>query len=135
MALVSWDDQLSVNVEEIDNQHKQLISMINELHKAMSVGKSKEAMGQTLSALANYTVTHFAYEEKRFDQFGYLSAATHKFEHKKFVDKVSEFKKRFDEGQAMLSNELIGFLKDWLISHIQGVDKKYTQCFNDNGLK
>lgn len=134
MALVSWDDSLSVGVAELDEQHKQLVSMINDLHEAMVSGKSKEAMSGVLDALTSYTVSHFANEEKYFDQFGYLSAATHKFEHKQFVDKVSEFKANFEQGKAMLSNEIMLFLKDWLVNHIQGSDKKYTQCFNDNGL-
>ncbi len=42
MALIDWDKSLSVNVEEIDQQHKKLIAMINELNEAMRNGKGKE---------------------------------------------------------------------------------------------
>ena len=64
MALIQWNNDLSVNVKEIDTQHQNLIRMINELFDAMKVGKGTEVLGKIFLQLTNYTKTHFQTEEK-----------------------------------------------------------------------
>ena len=71
---------------------------------------------------------------KYFDQFNYLKSFAHKKEHAKFVKKALEFKDGFENGHTMLSLDVVSFLKEWLVTHIKGSDKDYTQCFNENGL-
>lgn len=135
MALIEWDSSLSVNVSIIDNEHKKLISVMNELNDAMSEGKSKDVLGKILSDLAGYTVSHFKTEERYFSKYGYPEEAGHKDEHDQFVQKVSDLKSKFDGGRVFLSIEIMNFLRDWLKNHIQGSDKKYTEFFNSQGLK
>lgn len=131
---LNWDESLSVNVKAIDDQHKQLVKMINEFYGAIRKD-NKQALGKLLSSLAAYTVTHFAYEEKYFTKFAYPEAVKHKKQHQMFVDKVTDVKTRFDAGKLVISMEITGLLKDWLVAHIKGEDKKYTKWFNDRGLK
>lgn len=76
MALIQWDDSFSVKVAEIDQQHKRLIVMINELHDAMKQGKGKDALGKIINGLISYTATHFDTEERYFDQFEYPAMGT-----------------------------------------------------------
>jgi len=135
MALFEWDETFSVNVVEIDQQHRKLVEMVNELHDAMGAGKSKEILGKIIKGLSNYAKIHFATEEKYFDQFGYPDADSHKDEHANFAQKVAEFKEGFDAGRLGLSIEVMRFLSTWLKSHIKDVDKKYGPFFNENGLK
>ena len=134
MAFLEWDDSFSVKVGEIDRQHHELVNMLNHLNDAMKNGKSRDNMGNILDDLTDYAATHFALEEKYFDQFNYLKSFIHKKEHAKFVKKVMEFKHGFDNGHMMLSLDVMTFLKEWLVSHIKGSDKDYTRCFNENGL-
>jgi hemerythrin len=135
MALIEWNDQLSVKIGEIDNQHKRLIEMINELHAAMKEGKAREALGAILNGLMEYAATHFSTEEKYFDQFNYINSGSHKREHQGFTNKVQEFKAGFDKGKMMLSMEVMDFLKDWLVKHIQKIDMAYAPLFHEKGLK
>jgi hemerythrin len=135
MALIKWNDNLSVNVTEMDKQHQKLIVMINELNDAMRQGKGKEALGKIVNGLISYVGTHFKTEEKYFDQFAYPEANNHKKEHLAFAAKVSQFKDGFAQGKIGLSLEVMNFLSDWLRSHIKGVDKKYGPFFNEKGLK
>jgi hemerythrin len=135
MALINWDESLSVNVAEIDKQHKVLISLINELHDAMKAGKGKDALAKILHGLVSYTESHFQVEEKYFAQFSYPDALAHKKEHTAFVQKVSDFKQGFDKGGMTVTIEVLYFLRDWLQSHIKGSDKKYSAFFNAKGLK
>ena len=135
MPIITWNDDLSVGIMEIDGQHQKLVQMINDLHDAMRDGKSRAVLGGLIAGLADYADTHFATEEAYFDQYGYPEAGAHKREHAAFVQKVSEFKAGFDDGRLMLSMEVMTFLKDWLVNHIKGTDKRYTAFFQTKGLK
>jgi len=135
MAMVAWNENLSVKVAEIDTQHKKLVAMINELYDAMKVGKGKEVTGKILNGLISYTVTHFQQEERYFDKFGYPDKMNHKKEHADFVKKVSGFKNDFESGKVSLTIEVMNFLSDWLFKHIKVTDKGYSKFFNEKGLK
>ena len=135
VPLVAWNDSYSVRVREIDRQHQMLVTMINDLNDAMKQGKGKDVLGKIVSGLTSYTATHFKTEEKYFDRFKYPDADSHKKEHTAFVKKVSDFKKGFEEGKLMLTVDVMNFLSDWLLKHIKGADKKYSQLFVDNGLQ
>lgn len=132
MALFQWNDAMySVGSEKIDKQHKKLVELLNSLYEAMSKGKGNDVLGPILNELVNYTVVHFKTEEDLFTKYNYPGKTLHKAEHKKFVDEVASFKSEFDTGKAMISIKLMTFLKDWLVKHIKGSDKQYTQFFVD----
>ena len=135
MAIFQWSDKYSVKVKELDDQHKKLVALLNELHDGMSSGKSKEAMAVVLDGLVKYTVSHFANEEQYMSRLKYPGELAHKAEHKKLVDQVAKFQKDYQNGQAALSLEIMNFLKSWLTGHIQNTDMKYSQFFNDKGIK
>jgi len=135
MALIEWSDQLSVNVAEIDGQHKKLVDMINRLHEAMRTGQGRAVIKDILTGLADYVVLHFTAEEKYMAKFGYADLTVHKAEHTRFVDTISKFHGDFEGGKVSLTIEVMNFLRDWLTKHIQGTDRKYTECFHENGLK
>ncbi|MBE9502856.1 MAG: hemerythrin family protein [Proteobacteria bacterium] len=135
MALINWNDNMSVNVAEIDRQHKKLIDLINELYDGMMAGKSNEVLGKVLNELIKYTAEHFSTEERYFEKFNFPGALSHKDDHAELVKKITDFKTTFDAGKMVLSMDVMKFLKGWLTNHIQGTDKKYTTCFNENGLR
>ncbi len=135
MSYIEWNDTYSVKINEIDEQHKKLISLINELHNAMSKGKSKEILESILSGLVDYTVEHFSTEEKYMDKFNYPDSLMHKKEHQTFVRQVQEYQEKLKDKNFLLSIQVMNFLKDWLLNHILGLDKKYSDLFIENGLK
>ncbi len=135
MALIAWSNMLSTGISEQDAQHKKLIDLINQLNDAMQAGKGAEVLGKVLSELVNYTVFHFSYEEKLMGQYKYENTPAHKAEHVKFVETVGAFKKKFDSGSAMISVEIMNFLRDWLTNHIMKSDKKLGQTLSTLGVK
>jgi len=135
MALINWNDALSVNVAEMDQQHKRLIALINELNDAMSVGKGRDALQKIVDDLVAYTTTHFRAEEKYFARFEYPDTFNHRREHVVFIKTVVGYRDRIANGDMPLTTEVMKFLSNWLKTHIQGTDKKYSQFFNDRGLK
>lgn len=135
MALISWSNMLSTGISEQDNQHKKLIDLINQLNEAMQAGKGADVLGSVLSELVNYTVFHFVYEEKLMAQHKYEDTPAHTSEHTKFVQTVGDFKKKFDSGGAVISVEIMNFLRDWLTNHIMKTDKKLGQSLSKLGVK
>ncbi len=135
MAFIDWTSDLSVEVSIIDEQHKELVRLINELADAMGQGQAKESMMDIISGLGKYTVTHFNTEEMYFRKFSYVNEADHKKEHDDFVSKIHGFEREIQEGNTKLSFEVLKFLKDWLMKHIKGTDKKYISCFHENGVQ
>ncbi len=132
---MEWKDDYSVGVEEIDNQHKRMIDIVNKLHQAMLDGKSKEILSDIIKELKDYTVYHFSTEEKYFDMYDYPEKDDHKKEHNDFVERVKEIEQEFKEGKIFISVKIMNFLKDWIKNHILGTDKKYAPFFKGKGLK
>ena len=134
MAFAEWTEEYSVNVMEIDGQHKKLFDMIDAYYEALGRQERTEALAELLEGLTQYAATHFSNEEAYFDKFGYEEADAHKKAHAALVAKVTDIATRARQGVAVLNMELATFLRDWLNNHIKGLDTKYSQCFNDNGL-
>ncbi|MDH7603918.1 MAG: bacteriohemerythrin [Melioribacter sp.] len=134
MALINWSDNLSVNIKGLDNQHKKLVSIINELHDAMKKGESSKVLTKILFEMAAYTKTHFKSEEELFDKYNYPDKIKHKKEHDMFVKKVDDFMTEYKSGKTNISFELMNFLTKWLTNHIQVSDKAYSGFLNKNGI-
>jgi hemerythrin len=134
MALMEWKDEYSVSVSGFDSQHKKLINLINDLHSAMSNGKGKDILGKTLDELVSYTVFHFASEEKMMKEHNYSGYSIHKIEHEKLTKQVIEFQGNLKSGEYVIPHEVLLFLKNWLVNHIMGTDKKYSGFFNSKGV-
>jgi hemerythrin-like metal-binding protein len=132
--LIEWSRSYSVGVTQMDNEHKRLIEIINNLYAAMRAGRSADAVGSVLDELIEYTKTHFAHEEKLMQQTNYQDYDVQKRCHVELVNQVLEIQKKFRDGTA-LGQEVMTFLKNWLINHIQGLDKKYGPVMNKKGIK
>lgn len=134
MALIEWSDTYSVKVKQLDDQHRKLIELINKLHDAMKAGKGSQIVGEVLASLADYTRSHFAAEENLMKTYNYPGYEAHKKAHNSLVLQVHDIQQRFQQGNAPLSQNVMTFLRDWLIEHIHGTDKSYGPFFNANGV-
>ena len=135
MNLLNWNDNYSVNVEEIDNQHKEIIRIINELYVSIVEGKSRDTMDKIFKDLTEYATIHFKTEEDYFEKFNYPEASFHKQQHEDIAKKIKEFKKRNEEGKKILDSEILHFLMSWFVNHVILIDKRFAECFKENGLK
>lgn len=135
MGLIQWNDSFSVQIEEIDNQHKVMLNMINEYYNAALRKETQEGLVNLINGLETYTINHFDTEERYFDAFNFAGKAEHKRAHEEMKKKVKELKEQAADKKKILSLEVGTFLIDWLTNHIKGTDKKYTRCFHENGLK
>lgn len=130
-----WNVNYSVDIESIDNDHKALFGIINQLFSAMTEGKAMELVKETVQQLENYSKTHFQREEIFFKTTNYPGFAEHKLQHDLFIEKVKGFKKEISEKNTHLSIEILGFLRDWLINHIKISDKQYKDHLKKYGIR
>ena len=124
---VAWDDAYSVGFELIDNQHKGLVLMTNELFQGCKGGGdiAHDAFMRTIRKAVEYAQTHFYTEEKYMKQTNYPGLETHKMEHENFIEEVKKALVDFESGKAEPIN-LARFLKKWLLNHIALSDKQYA---------
>ncbi len=131
MAPIVWTDDLSVGIKVYDDEHKQLVYFINRLDNALQIRSTQKTMEDILSGLVNYTRIHFRHEEEAMLKFEYPDYVKHKKEHDNLTSKVSEFDERLKSGKSVFSLELMNFLSNWLINHIQKTDMSYKKFFSD----
>jgi hemerythrin len=134
MPLIKWNDSYSVHVNQIDDQHKQLFKLLNDLHDAMIVGKSKEILDDIFAQLVAYTQYHFTAEEKLMRTNGYPALNEHLKFHDQFTTEVLRFQRDVKTGKIGMSIQIRDYLKDWLIKHVMGEDQKYAPFFNGKGI-
>lgn len=132
--LVKWGPNLMIGIKRVDDQHKVLVKMINDLHKAMKTRQGQPALERIMGELVDYTVMHFGMEEKLFAKYGYEEERQHKAIHKKLVNQVVDYQKKLKSGDPTISINLMGFLKTWLTDHIKGIDTKYVPFMKENGI-
>jgi hemerythrin-like metal-binding protein len=111
----------------MDQHHKKLFDLINQLYDAMNSGKGSDVTAKILGDLINYTKFHFGAEEQLQQKYGYPNFAAHKKLHEVFTAKIAEQSEKLKSGQTVLPVSLSIFLKDWLQNHILKEDKKYGE--------
>ena len=135
MALIEWNDGLSVKVEELDQQHQKLIAMINDLDDAIKGEHGYDVALRIIVRMKDYSEFHFRSEEMYFEQCNYPGTEAHVEEHQAFITKVESFENDFINGSLTLKKDVLSFLQEWLIKHILNTDFAYSSFLNEHGIK
>ena len=129
---IPWKNEYNITIKSIDDQHKVLVDLMNELNNAMLYEKGKSEIMRIVKGLVDYTEYHFNYEEGLLKKHGYEDLENHKKLHVKFVDQIKDVQRELEKGEKEMSKEILDFLKNWLIKHIMGIDTKYVELFKRN---
>jgi len=128
-TVMVWKPSLSVGVAEIDAQHQELFSRVNNLLEATSHGQGKDEVGKLLDFLASYVSEHFATEERYMEAWRFPDAPGHKLLHQRFRQTVQGLKAHL-ESQSVTSLFVILVQKevcDWLLQHVAKADMEYAR--------
>lgn len=129
-----WEDKYSVHIDEIDDQHKKMFEIINQLIEVINTNPDKKTITAIIGKIVAYKAEHFATEEKYFHQFNFEGTAEHEAAHHRFDQKVKDIQAKHGDDVVAFAFELVDFLEDWLIGHLMGMDQKYVECFESHGL-
>jgi hemerythrin-like metal-binding protein len=134
--LVKWADELSVGVRSLDDQHKAMLSLLNQLHDGMMAGRDKITLGDTLKQLITATTIHCKYEEDLLTRTGYPDGAAHRDEHDELSRQILGIRQQYERiGPSAMTIPVMSFLKTWLLAHIRGSDMRYRGHLVARGVK
>ncbi len=124
MKNIVWDNALSVEVDEIDEDHRKLVDLYNILSHSVTEGDSDKYIEAVLEELISCTIWHFKHEERLMLLYKYNDIMEHKAEHEELINSVKALQQKFYKENKQLSNEDIDYLDTWLTEHILGHDMK-----------
>jgi hemerythrin len=134
-VIMPWSDLYSVGVDEIDQQHRVLVGLINRLDAGSRKGGDAESVDAVLAALVDYMREHFADEERLMREHDYPDADAHVAAHARLTERVRTMVQRSDQGATPPLRELKLFLRQWFISHVLHTDKALGTALRDAGVR
>ncbi len=135
MEHIIWNENFSVGVKEIDEQHKHLIHLMNKLIDMKDVSVDSEVISDALDEMTKYADEHFKKEEEYMEEYGYPELETHREQHKDFRKKTVKFCMEAMAYKKSIPVDILEFLRNWWINHILKTDMGYKEFFNARGLK
>lgn len=125
MALLEWNDKMSVGVPAMDEDHRKLLDLLNELHAVVRQKQSADCVERVLRDVVSYADYHFEAEERLMRLARYPDLEAHKATHDHLRAQVADLEKRFVANNSAMRLKMFDFLSDWLMRHILGEDMKY----------
>lgn len=134
MRSVTWNDELRVGVSLFDDEHHEMIDLLNDMREQISSNASDVDITEAFKNFVECGVTHFAHEEELMEEWGYPEMNSHKKEHDELLEKVHAIYEQYEDGKKAYSLELVNFLADWMMLHLKSTDRKYVSFFESKGV-
>ena len=128
---IVWEDKYKTGYKRIDDQHKELIEIINDLYDCMENkdsedGELKEVFKNALKKTVDYVSYHFSCEEKIMNAIQYDKIIQHSSYHREFTNTIYKYVQSYEDGSLKDIDDLVKYLKDWFLNHILVTDKKFV---------
>jgi hemerythrin len=134
IPIFQWRDEYSINVSEMDNDHKRLFEISNMLYEAINSDGNRSEMENILNLIINHTGQHFDREEDLMEKYNFPERNIQHKQHELFRETVLEYKRKFKSNEIEIDMHFINLLKDWVINHILTEDRKYGIHLNREGV-
>jgi hemerythrin len=132
---IEWNEKLATGNSNIDNQHKELFRRFETLLAACNQRRGKEEVHNLILFLGDYVKTHFSMEEALQKNHNYPHFPAHKKEHDGFIRDLDKLEEQLKlEGTSFpLVIETNQTMVNWLIKHINRMDKEMAEYLRSNG--
>lgn len=127
---VEWDESLSVGIDTIDEHHRYLFDLINDLYEVVSNKRGAREVARLVKATDAYAKVHFRAEEKMMQHYGYEGIHLQERQHHEFEAKIREFYEELHDNPLVAQFDVLSYLRDWLIHHIRVEDTKLHSLVN-----
>lgn len=131
---ITWDNSMDTGIELIDDDHKTLIKLINQLQNATQYKVDDKSIDDIMDKLINYTKYHFDREEFLMRNNSYPDYENHKKLHEDMIAKMAECMKKYKNDPNHTIDDALNFLTDWLLKHIKGNDREYIPYLKNMDL-
>jgi hemerythrin-like metal-binding protein len=122
--MFEWNSNLEIGITEIDDQHRQLVILLNKLFNAMKSGSGRRILSDVFAELESYAIDHFTAEEALMAQYAYPEEDKHRAAHAEFKTKIETLKQESEmNDQNGLTIPVLLFLRQWLTDHIANTDQ------------
>jgi hemerythrin len=134
IPIFQWRDEYSINVSEMDNDHKRLFEISNRLYEAINSGENRSELENILNLIINHTGQHFDKEENLMEKYNFPERNIQHKQHELFRETVLQYKTKFKSNEIEIDMDFINLHKDWVINHILTEDRKYGIHLNREGV-
>jgi hemerythrin-like metal-binding protein len=131
---LAWTEEYATGIKDIDEDHKKLLNLINNLQAAVLCNTGETFERYNLEQLVAYTQFHFAREEKLMEELDYINYEAHKGQHDQMILKVKGFVRQYDKLGRDALKDVPNYLRLWLVQHINHTDKQYVSFFKEKGV-
>ncbi|MCB4358229.1 bacteriohemerythrin [Quatrionicoccus australiensis] len=115
---VRWEGSLSVGIDVIDEHHRYLFDLTNDLFEIVSQKRGASEVARVLKALSQYAQVHFRAEERMMAHYGYAAIAVQQHQHHAFEDRLQGFYEELHNNPLTAQFEVLIYLRNWLVRHI-----------------
>ncbi|QUM77311.1 bacteriohemerythrin [Moritella sp. 24] len=132
MISLKWNEDMCVGIDEIDADHKKILSIIASIIDAIETNSNTETIDKHFTDLLIHTTAHFKHEEALMQTMNFIDFIEHRKDHCAFLNKIPELQKQIvDSSNVENAEEVCQFLYDWVIEHILISDMDYVHAFHN----
>ncbi|MBF0110288.1 MAG: bacteriohemerythrin [Magnetococcales bacterium] len=128
-----WTQELVTTIQFVDEDHKKLVEMVNDLHRAMKEEEGSNKVGAIIDGLVDYAKTHFTREMDMLRKYDYPEVEGHSGKHDRLVARLKELSEKYHQGEFTVVMDLLALAKDWLVEHILRTDMRYVDHVKQRG--
>lgn len=128
MHSIAWDDGLHLGIPHMDDEHRTMVQLMNQLTTHMRATSPNEKAIVTMARdVGLFTARHFLHEEHSMAAHHYPGYGAHKDEHDRLLVQLDSVADRLDrDGMAAIDDGLVEFLHHWVVNHIVHQDRAYA---------
>lgn len=133
-SLLAWRDSWLLGIEELDEDHFELVQDVNRLSETGQRLRQAHEEGRDrflirLQSVIAHLRQHFALEETFLRSIGYPGMSEHKREHALFLAELAYLHRRLANVWTDLANEEVReVLRDWFLNHI-AEDRRFASYY------
>lgn len=133
--LIEWSDSFDNAINELDEQHRRIVDLANQLYIGLRTDKPKKEIKEGLKMFVDFTAWHFSNEERYFEDFGFEQMSEHVAAHREFIAHLDDFRKKYQLGKVKFYDDVMRYIKTWIEDHLSHADQLYIDLFKQNGLR
>ena len=124
MNLMRWRPSFSLGVPSVDQEHREMIELINGVYRAFSGQTDADGIEAMLGEIHAAIGAHFALEERLMRAASYPEYAVHKQDHESLLEQIRDLMDDYvaDPGRGRLL--LQARLSEWFERHFASFDAR-----------